>query len=118
MNEDSLLLVEQHRAGDPDAGEKIFRRYVVRLIGLVRNMLSAKLNSRVDPEDVAQSAFRSFFRCLKSDQYVFEKSGELWKLLAAIAVNKARRQIEFHTAVRRSVDLEHPQNAPELKYDP
>lgn len=118
MDEDSLELLDQHRTGDPDAAEKIFRRFIVRLIGLVRTMLSSKLNPRFDAEDVTQSAFRSFFRCLSTDQFVFEKSGQLWKLLAAIAVNKSRRQIEFHTAAMRSVNWEHQPDHSAFEYDP
>lgn len=87
MYEDSLPLLEQHRASDPLAGEKIFHRYIIWLIGLVRKMLSSNLKTWVDPEDVAQSAFHRFIRCLKPHQFVFEK----WRTLETTCRNRRQQ---------------------------
>ncbi|MCA9067896.1 MAG: hypothetical protein KDA84_03175 [Planctomycetaceae bacterium] len=106
MEPDSGELLQKHRAGDQEAAELIFQRFVIRLVGLVRTLLFSKVNRRVDPGDVAQSAFRRFFRNPDSDRFAIEKSGDFWRLLAAIAVNKVRRQNEFHTAANRAVNRE------------
>ena len=74
-------------------------------------MLSDRMRRRVEPEDVAQSVYRSFFRKAEDDRYVLEKSGDLWKLLAAITVSKVRGQVEFHTAKKRGVYTEESLNA-------
>ena len=35
------------------------------------------------------------------DNYVLERQGDLWRLLAAITINKLRGQVKFHTAKKR-----------------
>src|SRR5262249_1915459 len=49
------------RAGDEDAARQVFQRFVHRLVGLARVRLGRDLRRRVDPEDVVQSAYKSFF---------------------------------------------------------
>ena len=48
--------------GDEKAADDLFDRFVDRLTALARDRRSPKLARRVDPEDIVQSAFRSFFR--------------------------------------------------------
>lgn len=103
---ESLHLLNQWKAGDQDAAEEIFSRYMNRLIGLAKSRLSEKMKSRVDPEDIVQSAYRSFFRHAQDDRYELRRSGDLWRLLAAITINKTMGQVEFHTAAKRSIDQE------------
>jgi RNA polymerase sigma-70 factor (ECF subfamily) len=68
--------------------------------------LSAKLRRRVDPEDVVQSAFRSFFRRAEDGDYHFADSGDLWRLLTVITLNKLRRKAEYHSAGKRDFGAE------------
>jgi RNA polymerase sigma-70 factor (ECF subfamily) len=68
------------------------------------------MKRRVEAEDVVQSAYRSFFR-RAGDHYVLEKEGDLWRLLAAITINKVRGQVEYHTAKKRGVYLEESMKA-------
>lgn len=105
-DQESINLIERWRAGDERAAETIFERYVDRLVALARGRLSAKLKRRVDPEDIVQSAYRSFFRRAQDDQYSFQHSGDLWRLLAAITVNKLLMQARFHHAGKRALDHE------------
>jgi len=118
MDQDSVRLLAAHRDGDPEAAEEIFQRYAHRLLGLVRTKLPGFLNSRLDPEDVVQSAFRSFFRHTSAGRYPIDGDGELWRLLAAIAVNKARSQIKFHTAAKRDATTEQARGSSVLLFDP
>ncbi len=60
------------------------------------------MQRRVEAEDIVQSAYRSFFR-RAGEHYTLEKEGDLWRLLAAITINKVRGQVEFHTAMKRGV---------------
>jgi RNA polymerase sigma-70 factor (ECF subfamily) len=105
MNDaESLQLLARWQEGDADAAAKIFDRYVERLIIMTRQRLSPKMQRRVDAEDVVQSVYRSFFReAAKDDRYVLKRSGDLWKLLAGIAIKKLKGQIEFHSAKKRAV---------------
>ena len=104
--EDSVHLFSRWKEGDEGAAEEIFERYLHRLSALAKNRLSQKMQRRVDAEDVVQSAYRTFFRNAREDRYELSRSGDLWRLLAAITVNKTLRQVEFHRAAKRSVNHE------------
>ena len=107
MSEDSSVdLLARWKNGDDTAADELFNRYVNRLIGLARSKLSDRMQRRVEPEDVVQSAYRSFFRKAGDDRYTLQNSGDLWKLLATITVSKVRGQVEFHTAQKRQVYAE------------
>jgi DNA-directed RNA polymerase specialized sigma24 family protein len=83
MNDDpSAELLARWRAGDERAEDELFARYTSRLIELARRRLSAKLGRRLDPEDVVQSAYRSFCASARADRYTLRGSGDLWRLLA------------------------------------
>ena len=100
---ESLQLLQRVRACDQQAEQELLSRYLGRLIGLVRNRISDKLARRLDPDDVVQSAYRSFFTGAREGKFALQRSGDLWKLLAAITLNKLAKQVERHGAARRSV---------------
>jgi RNA polymerase sigma factor (sigma-70 family) len=102
--EDELL--KRWQEGDQEAAGEIVDRYLARLTALARTRLSPKMRRRVDPEDVVQSAYRSFFRNAADERYVLERSGDLWRLLAAIMMNKLHGQVEFHSAKKRAIGKE------------
>jgi len=104
----SRELLKQFQAGQSDAATAIFDRYVERLIALARSRLGPKLKRRVDPEDIVQSAYRSFFVHAKNQEYRLARSGDLWRLLASVTLNKLHGQIEKQTAAKRSIDRESP----------
>ena len=108
MDEESIALLGRYRSGDSEAASAIFERYVSRLIGLARNRMSERLSQRVDPEDVVQSVYRSFFCKARDGRYELEKSGDLWRLLAGITVNKVLKQAERHRQQKRSLASEQP----------
>ncbi|MFN3149440.1 protein kinase domain-containing protein [Bremerella sp.] len=94
--------------GQPGAADLIVSRYAARLLPLIRKHISQKLQGRIDPEDITQSAMGSFFLRAANDQFVLERSGDLWKLLAAISLNKLRRKVAWHSAAKRSIRREEP----------
>jgi RNA polymerase sigma factor (sigma-70 family) len=98
----TLVLLTRLGHGEEEAAAEIFNRHVDRMIALAAARLSQKYAQRVDPEDVVQSAFRSFFREAKSGRYRYERSGDLWRLLAGITMNKLYRHVEYHGAAKRS----------------
>ena len=106
--DDSIQLLARWKQGDEEAAEEIFSRYLQRLALLAGNRLSAKMRRRIDPQDVVQSAFRSFFHHAQNGRFELKRSGDLWRLLAAITVNKAMQHVEFHRAACRSIDSEEP----------
>jgi len=104
-------LLDQFLAGNSEAAAAIFDRYVERLLALARTRIGAKLRRRVDPEDVVQSAYRSFFVHAQNREYHLDRSGDLWRLLASTTMNKLYGQIEKQTAAKRSIDREVAEDA-------
>ncbi len=101
-DQQSMDLLARVQVGDERAAEELFGRYVDRLIGLARSRLSNRLAPRLDPEDVVQSAYRSFFVRARQGEYSLLRSGDLWRLLAAVTLHKLYRQVEHHSAKKRS----------------
>jgi RNA polymerase sigma-70 factor (ECF subfamily) len=103
--------VERWRAGDQEAARKLFDGYVDRLVVLARKRISQRLASRVDPEDVVQSVFRTFFGRLKAGQFRIDDQDDLCKLLVRITVHKTLQQIAFHKAAKRDPSMETSQSS-------
>lgn len=99
-------LLERIQLGDDLAAAELIDRYADRLIALARTRLSTKLARRLDPEDIVQSACRSFFRHAQVGRYEIRDSDDLWRLLAAITVHKAQRQLKRHSAAKRALAKE------------
>jgi RNA polymerase sigma-70 factor (ECF subfamily) len=93
-------------AGDPAAQAAVFRRYADRLARLAEGRLHRRLAGRVDPEDVTQSAFRTFFRRAAGGQFRIDSSAQLWGLLARITLRKARGEARRHLAGKRDAAAE------------
>lgn len=100
---DLLALV---RDGDSQAETELFDRYLNRLIPMVEKRISPALRQRFGPEDIVQSAYRSFFSEVRNNRVTIDESGQLWSLLAAIAINKLLGQVERHTAKKRTPAVE------------
>lgn len=108
----SRRLLERLRSDDEQAAKELFDLYLHRLLALVRSKLSKKLARRLDPEDVVQSAYRSFFSGARRGKYVHERSGDLWRLLAAITLHRLAKKVELHRAARRNVLTEQSARGP------
>jgi RNA polymerase sigma-70 factor (ECF subfamily) len=94
------------QGGDQGAAQKLFERYVERLVTLARRRISERLAGRVDAEDVVQSVFRTFFVRAREGKFTVNDPDDVCKILARITVNKALRQVEFHQAAKRNVATE------------
>jgi RNA polymerase sigma-70 factor (ECF subfamily) len=104
--EDSKALAEQSRNGDKEAARKIVDLYLDRLLALARRYLSIRMARRIDPEDIVQSAFRTFFTGLKTGQFHIAEQDDLCKLLMRITVYKTLRQVGYHQAAKRDPSME------------
>jgi RNA polymerase sigma-70 factor (ECF subfamily) len=100
------VLIDLWRRGDQDAARQIVERYVDRLLHLARGRISQRLASRVDPEDIVQSVFRTFFMRVKDGKFVFADQDDLCKLLVRITLHKTLRQVAFHKAAKRDPSQE------------
>ncbi len=103
---DTKYLFERLEQGDSRAEHEIFERYFPRLIGLARARLSEQLAQKVDPDDIVQSALRSFYVRAEDGQYSIRRAGDLWKLLATITHTKLLKQAEHFRQKKRSLKRE------------
>ena len=103
---EDLELLAAFKAGSESAARELFDKYCERLMKLARRRIGQRMTSRIDPEDVLQSAFRSFFGRVKNDEFSFHGEDDLFKLLVRITVHKTLRQIAFHRAAKRNPELE------------
>jgi RNA polymerase sigma-70 factor, ECF subfamily len=99
-------LMERLRAGDDDGAADVVRRLSARLNGLARSQLDTWVRRKVDPEDVVQSVFRSFFTRYEAGRFDLASWDELWSLLAVIAARKCVNRAEFFGAKRRDASSE------------
>jgi RNA polymerase sigma-70 factor, ECF subfamily len=101
-------LMTRLRAGDEQAACQVFQQYAGRLIALARSRLGSRLRQKVDPEDVLQSVYKSFFTRQVRGQVEAADWDGLWSLLTVITLRKCGRWVErFHTGMRR-LDAEVP----------
>jgi RNA polymerase sigma-70 factor (ECF subfamily) len=101
-------LMTRLRAGDDDAAAEVFHRFTHRLIGLARSRLDHLLRSKVDPEDILQSVYRTFFSRHARDGFVLGDWDGLWAMLTVITVRKCDYRRKFFRAASRDVGREEP----------
>jgi RNA polymerase sigma factor (sigma-70 family) len=82
--------IDQLRAGNAAAAQQLWDRYFPRLVGLARKKLRGLPRRAVDEEDVALSAFESFFQGLDRGHFPrLADRDDLWALLVVITARKA-----------------------------
>jgi RNA polymerase sigma-70 factor (ECF subfamily) len=91
------------RSGDEDAAAEVFHRFSQRLIGLARARLDHLVRQKMDPEEVVQSVYKSFFVRFADGQYDLKTWDGLWALLTLITVRKCGHRIEYFRAACRDV---------------
>lgn len=97
-NEDVLLRL---RSGDQSVAPERFERFATRLVALARSRIYENLNSKVDAEDVVQTAFSSYYYRQAQHEYELVTWDSLWGLLALITIRKCGRQYDRSKADRR-----------------
>lgn len=102
-NQSDDTLLRQIRAGETDAATQLYARYAQRLLNLAERRTGQDLTQRIDPEDIVQSVFRTFFRRAAEGSYQVPDGDTLWKLLMVIALNKIRSLADYHRAEKRDV---------------
>jgi RNA polymerase sigma-70 factor (ECF subfamily) len=99
-------LMGRLRSRDEEAASTVFHRFADRLIALARSRLDPQTRRKADPEDVVQSAFRSFFTRYDAGRLGVDTWDELWTLLTVITVRKSANKVAQFRAGRRTVARE------------
>jgi RNA polymerase sigma-70 factor (ECF subfamily) len=99
-------LMARLRSGEDAAAREVFERFAGRLIALTRRQFNQLLARKVDPEDVVQSAYKSFFVRPRAGKVEVGDWGGLWSLLTLITLRKCADRAEFFRADRRDAARE------------
>src|SRR5262245_66557008 len=100
---------DEFGGGQPAAGDAaraIFERFTRRLIGLARCHLGDRLRHKVDPEDVVQSAYKSFFLRYGDGPLAAGDLDGLWGLLTIITLRKCADRARYYQAECRDLSRE------------
>jgi RNA polymerase sigma factor (sigma-70 family) len=96
------IWLERLKAGDGNAAERLWQDYYRRLVGLARARLQGRPRAAADEEDVALSAFDSFFRGVEGNRFPkLTDRDDLWQLLVVITARKAMRLIRDESRQKR-----------------
>lgn len=106
MDRPSGELLQELQERLPGAADEVLARYLSRLQALVQSRLGGLLSRRVDPDDIVQSALRSFFVRAVEGDFNLEQPGDLWRLLATITLRKVARTAAHHRAAKRDIRRE------------
>ncbi len=99
-------LMEQLRAGEDQAARLVFERFARQLVALARRHIDQFLAHKVDPEDVVQSAYKSFFVRQRDGRIEVANWNSLWSLLTLITLRKCADRVEYLRAERRNIARE------------
>lgn len=100
--------VKRLQAGDDAASRQLFDRFARQLIAMARRRFDGPLKHKVDPEDVVQSAYKSFFTRHADGKLSIGNWNSLWGLLTIITVRKCSERVAYHRAQQRDVAREIP----------
>jgi DNA-directed RNA polymerase specialized sigma24 family protein len=90
------------KAGNVEAAQRLWERYFPRLVELARLRLTGAPRRVADEEDVALSAFNSFFRGVARQRFPrLSDRDDLWSLLVTLAARKAADLIQHETRLKR-----------------
>ena len=94
-------LVRGLHGGADTAANELDERYRSKLCQLVAREMNRRFRSREDPEDVVQSAFRTFYRRNALCEFHIESAADLWRLLETITRHKIQKHVEKLGAEKR-----------------
>jgi RNA polymerase sigma-70 factor, ECF subfamily len=97
----SLLRRVEH--GDSDAATQFYHRHAGGLLDIAKQRIANFLQSQVDPEDIVQSVFKSFFKRASNGEYYAPEGADLFNLLTVIAMRKINAKADYLQSQRRDV---------------
>jgi RNA polymerase sigma-70 factor (ECF subfamily) len=112
-NESFARLMGRLRSGEDAAAREVFVRFASRLAGLARRHLDSQMAAKVDPEDLVQSAYKSFFLRQREGELDVGSWDGLWGLLTVITLRKCADRAAYYRAGKRDMARETGGSAPE-----
>lgn len=103
-------LVERAQGGDAVALNELFTRYHGTMVQLARQKIGARLRSKEDADDLAQTTFREATRDFQ--RYQYRGDGSFLRWLVQILQNKIRDKAEYYGATKRDVTRERSDEVP------
>jgi DNA-directed RNA polymerase specialized sigma24 family protein len=95
-------LIGMLKEGDREAAQRLWETYFHRLVGLARGRLRNASRRVADEEDVALSAFESFYRRAEHGQFPrLQDRDDLWQLLFVLTVRKAINLVHYQGRMSR-----------------
>jgi DNA-directed RNA polymerase specialized sigma24 family protein len=96
------LWVARLKAGDMEAAQRLWTAYFRRLVGLAWHKLQGRPRAAADEEDVALSAFHSFFRGVEGGRFPqLADRDDVWHLLMCLTARKACRLLRDESRLKR-----------------
>jgi DNA-directed RNA polymerase specialized sigma24 family protein len=90
------------QAGDRAVAQQLWEAYFHRLVGLARLKLQGQPRRAADEEDVALSAFHSFFRGVERGRFPqLADRDNLWRLLVVLTARKAHHLVRDQRRQKR-----------------
>lgn len=106
MSQASTELVQRWLSGDESAATELYERYCQHLRRIISRHVAAKFQRHIDPDDIMQTAFRSYFRRTQRGEFRFDSDAGVWTLLVKIALTKVRLRVRRFSAGKRDVSYE------------
>jgi RNA polymerase sigma-70 factor (ECF subfamily) len=106
MSNSFVEFLARLRGGDDAAARELFARFAHQLIALALQHIGAGLRHKVDPEDVVQSVYKSFFVRYGDGNLDLVGWNSLWGLLTLITVRKCAERAAYHRAACRDAARE------------
>jgi RNA polymerase sigma-70 factor (ECF subfamily) len=83
---------------DDAAVQELIGRFTHQLLALAHQRIGGGLRHKVDPEDIVQSTYKSFFIRYSAEKVDVVNWNSLWGLLALITVRKFAERVAYHRA--------------------
>lgn len=94
--------IKRLKDGDDAATELVWGEYFEKLVRLARRRLADASRREADEEDIALSAFQSFFAGVKEGRFPkLDDRNDLWKILVVITTRKTHAHRRRNTAQKR-----------------
>src|SRR5262249_51231157 len=104
------MAADENRPGARAVGaataREVLDRFTNALIALARRQLDVRLRHKIEPEDVVQSAYKSFFHRYKEAALGDQQWRELWCLLTCITLRKCADRVRYYRAECRDLGRE------------